>query len=95
MDPTRPRPHGRSAVLALVALAAMVVALHGPVTSQDRGECAAPTATVARGDALDQIAALGSPPPRRHVAGGAQVSGQLQRLHVTIGDQVSTGELLA
>lgn len=84
-----------SAVLALVALAAMVVALHGPVTSQDRGERAAPTATVARGDVLDQIAALGSLQPRRYVDVGAQVSGQLQRLHVAIGDQVSAGDLLA
>ncbi len=83
------------AVLALAALAAMVVALHGPVTSQDRGERALATATVARGEVLDQIAALGSLQPRRYVDVGAQVSGQLQRLHVQIGDAVATGDLLA
>ncbi|WP_431285470.1 efflux RND transporter periplasmic adaptor subunit [Humitalea sp. 24SJ18S-53] len=50
---------------------------------------------VRRGNVADQIAASGVVQPLRYVDVGAQVSGQLQRLHVKIGDQVLPGRLLA
>src|SRR5690606_35769725 len=81
--------------LALAGLAVAVVALHGPVTSQDRAGAGLATAPVVVGDVLDEVAALGTLQPRRYVDVGAQVSGQLQRLHVQIGDQVKVGDLLA
>jgi len=53
------------------------------------------TIEVTRGDVADLVSALGTLQPVRYVDVGAQVSGQLQRLHVQIGDRVRRGQLLA
>ncbi len=52
------------------------------------------TVEVARGDIADLVSALGTLQPVRYVDVGAQISGQLQRLHARIGDQVQRGQLL-
>ena len=59
-----------------------------PVTS-------VPTVVVQRGDIEVSVTALGNLQPRDYVDVGAQVSGQLEKLHVAIGDTVEAGELLA
>ncbi|QIM52360.1 efflux RND transporter periplasmic adaptor subunit [Hydrogenophaga crocea] len=53
------------------------------------------TATIQRGDIEDQVAATGSLQPRDYVDVGAQVSGQLRKLHVEVGSEVKEGDLLA
>ncbi len=53
------------------------------------------TATVARGDIEQVIAAAGTLEAGSLVDVGAQVSGQLMKLHVRLGDVVSEGDLLA
>jgi macrolide-specific efflux system membrane fusion protein len=53
------------------------------------------TAIVQRGDIEITVTALGNLQPRDYVDVGAQVSGQLDKLHVGIGDTVEKGELLA
>lgn len=53
------------------------------------------TATVSKGDIEDNVTALGSLQPLEYVDVGAQVSGQLTRVYVDIGDQVKKGDLLA
>ncbi len=53
------------------------------------------TATVALGDVERVVTALGSVQPKDYVDVGAQVSGQLETLHVRIGDRVERGDLLA
>lgn len=53
------------------------------------------TATVTLGNIEDSITALGTLQPREYVDVGTQVSGQLLRLHVELGDQVEKGQLLA
>lgn len=53
------------------------------------------SAAVARTDIEDTITALGSIEPRQYVDVGTQVSGQLKRLLVNVGDQVKTGTLVA
>lgn len=53
------------------------------------------TATVTRGSIEDSIGSLGSLEPKDYVDVGTQVSGQLQRLLVDIGDQVEENQLLA
>ncbi len=53
------------------------------------------TAPVVRGDVQDTIGSLGTLEPRDYVDVGTQVSGQLDRLLVDIGDQVEQGQLLA
>lgn len=51
--------------------------------------------TVDRGDIEDAVTAAGNLQPSNYVDVGAQVSGQLEKLHVEVGDKVSVGQLLA
>lgn len=53
-----------------------------------------PTATVTRGDIEETVTAQGKLEPKEYVDVGAQVSGQLQKVHVEIGDMVKKGQLL-
>lgn len=53
------------------------------------------TATVMQGDLETTVTALGNLQPKEYVDVGAQISGQLERLHVEIGDVVENGALLA
>lgn len=53
------------------------------------------TVEVERGDLEDLVTATGALQPRDYVDVGAQVSGQLEVLHVQIGDNVKQGDLLA
>lgn len=51
--------------------------------------------TVQRGSIEDLVTATGILQPRDYVDVGAQVSGQLHRIHVEVGDEVKSGDLLA
>ncbi|MDH3239595.1 MAG: efflux RND transporter periplasmic adaptor subunit [Alphaproteobacteria bacterium] len=53
------------------------------------------TAPVRQGDVENTISALGRLQPRDFVDVGAQVSGQLERLEVRVGEKVEKGQLLA
>lgn len=53
------------------------------------------TAKVVRGDIESLVTATGTLQPRDYVDVGAQVSGQLDVLHVDVGSQVTEGDLLA
>jgi len=53
------------------------------------------TAVIAAGDIEENVTAQGKLEPKEYVDVGAQVTGQLQKLHVAIGDVVKTGQLLA
>ena len=50
--------------------------------------------TAAVGDVENAVASSGTLQPSNTVPVGAQVSGQLQKLHVQVGEQVETGQLL-
>ena len=50
---------------------------------------------VRRADIEDLVSATGTLQPRDYVDVGAQVSGQLMRIHVEVGDAVKQGDLLA
>jgi membrane fusion protein, macrolide-specific efflux system len=84
-----------------VMIAAAVVALSGAGGVWRFAQSdAAPTAalrlhTVALGDVEDTVSAVGSLQPRNYVDVGTQVSGQLRKIHVEIGDRVTQGQLLA
>jgi membrane fusion protein, macrolide-specific efflux system len=52
-------------------------------------------ATVQKGDIEDLVTATGSLQPRDYVDVGAQVSGQLRKIHVEVGTEVKEGDLLA
>lgn len=51
--------------------------------------------TVQRGNIEDLVTATGTLQPKNYVDVGAQVSGQLHKIHVEVGDEVKTGDLLA
>jgi macrolide-specific efflux system membrane fusion protein len=53
------------------------------------------TAVAQKGDLEDTVSATGTLQPRDYVDVGTQVSGQLKKLHVEIGDRVEKGQLLA
>ena len=53
------------------------------------------TAPVVRGDIEDAVSALGSLQPREFVDVGTQVSGQVKRLWVAVGDNVESGAVVA
>lgn len=53
------------------------------------------TSAVVKGDIETTVTALGNLQPRDYVDVGAQISGQLEKLHVDIGDMVKSGDLLA
>lgn len=53
------------------------------------------TATVTQGDIEDTVTALGNLQPKTYVDVGAQVSGQLQKIDVAVGQKVKQGDLLA
>jgi len=53
------------------------------------------TEPVKRGDIENLVTAIGSLQPRDYVDVGAQVSGQLKKLHVDVGSKVKKGDLLA
>ena len=53
------------------------------------------TVVAEKGDIELTVTALGNLQPRDYVDVGAQVSGQLEKLHVEIGDEIKEGELLA
>lgn len=52
------------------------------------------TVTVGRSTIEDKVTAIGTLQPRRYVDVGAQVSGQINRLHVQPGTEVKKGQLL-
>jgi len=77
---------------ALVVLAAAIAAgawwwMRQPTMIYD-------TVSVARGDIEATVSAIGTLQPRRYVDVGAQVSGQILRLHVQPGSEVKKGQLL-
>ena len=93
--PTRPN-WGRRALLILVpALVAggwyawpQVFGKRDPLTAYQ-------FSTVQRGDIEDVVTATNTLQPRDYVDVGAQVSGQLRKIHVEVGDTVNAGDLLA
>ena len=91
------RPWFRPAALALLAL---VIAAGGWWAWKAWGNSATKSdewifGTVQRGDIEDLVGATGSLQPRDYVDVGAQVSGQLKKLHVEVGTEVKEGQLLA
>jgi len=52
-------------------------------------------ATATKGSLEETVTAQGTLEPNQYVNVGAQVSGQLQKLHVDVGDAVTSGQLIA
>lgn len=81
-----------------LGLAVLVLAAAGGywlLRGDARAAGGAPSLVVGRGHIEDSITALGTLQPLDYVDVGTQVSGQLLKLHVALGDPVEEGQLLA
>ncbi|HEX3484588.1 MAG TPA: efflux RND transporter periplasmic adaptor subunit [Micropepsaceae bacterium] len=102
IDPSAPRPKSRTGKRSgrpyLFVLFLCLIAGAGGYWYMSRNDSTASQpviATVTRGDIEDVVTAVGSLTPLNSVDVGAQVSGQLVKLNVQIGDDVQKGALLA
>jgi len=87
----RPRP-ARRALLAALCLIPVAAYAAWQILPPGRDKFA--TVQVTRGDIESSVTALGTLQPRRYVDVGAQASGQIQKIHVEVGDVVKEGQLL-
>lgn len=78
--------------MLLMAAGAMGFSLLQPKQAKDADKN---TVTVTLGDIEENVTAQGKLEPKEFVDVGAQVTGQLQKIYVQIGDNVSAGQLLA
>jgi macrolide-specific efflux system membrane fusion protein len=93
MPLTRSQRRLLAALLALVLLAAGALAWHRDAPAALPPDLA--FETVQRREVTETVTAQGKLEPKSYVDVGAQVSGQLSRLHVEIGDVVQKGQLIA
>jgi membrane fusion protein, macrolide-specific efflux system len=94
--PAHRRPKRWLLVLAvLLAAAAVAGGIYGWRQWQATGQLEIRTAEVTLGDIEKSVTALGTLQPKDYVDVGAQVSGQLDTVHVEIGDIVKKNQLLA
>ncbi|SDT30884.1 membrane fusion protein, macrolide-specific efflux system [Pseudomonas sp. Z003-0.4C(8344-21)] len=87
----RPRP-ARRALLVVLCLIPVVGYAAWQMLPPGREKFV--TVQVSRGDIESSVTALGTLQPRRYVDVGAQASGQIQKIHVEVGDVVKEGQLL-
>ncbi|MDH4990679.1 efflux RND transporter periplasmic adaptor subunit [Aquamicrobium lusatiense] len=85
----------RRMVLAGTAIALLLAAIAVASVRSETGGPRYETATIVRQDVENTVTATGKIQPHAYVDVGAQVSGQLKRLHVAAGEQVGHGQLLA
>jgi len=92
-----PRRHRRRRLLWMALVVALVAVAAGVGYRQfsAEGRPSFKTAAVTTGDIEKTVTALGALQPKDYVDVGAQVSGQLKKVHVDIGDRVKQGDLLA
>jgi membrane fusion protein, macrolide-specific efflux system len=91
-------PQGRKSRIALFCGALLVVGggyAGWQAWTNTTATAAYTTTVVARGDLEDTVTATGILQPRDYVDVGTQVSGQLKKLHVQVGQAVKAGQLLA
>lgn len=83
--------------LVVVSGAGLLIAalLGKTLLSNSASEVVYTTEAVTRGDIENLVTATGTLQPQDYVDVGAQVSGQLKKLHVEVGSEVKEGDLLA
>ena len=86
------RPLTLAAVLAALAI---ILFAGRQLLAREEGKTRYQQVTVTQGDIDKTVTALGSLKPRDYVDVGTQVSGQLRKVHVKIGERVSKGQLIA
>ncbi|MET0356595.1 MAG: efflux RND transporter periplasmic adaptor subunit [Cellvibrio sp.] len=86
---------GRRSFLFLMVLIVAALAIWKFFFAQNGDSANYLTANVERGEIQNLVTATGVLQPRNYVDVGAQVSGQLKKLNVVVGQQVKAGDLLA
>lgn len=86
---------GRNVAIAIVLILLMVFGLWRSLWAGDDDAVIYTTEPVVRGDIENLVTATGTLQPQDYVDVGAQVSGQLKKLHVEVGSEVKAGDLLA
>lgn len=88
--------YSRMGAIALLVFVLIVVGLlWRNVFAGDETDVVYTTEPVIRGDIENLVTATGTLQPQDYVDVGAQVSGQLKKLHVEVGSEVKAGDLLA
>jgi membrane fusion protein, macrolide-specific efflux system len=100
MNTVRPQPKVRRRVkifLALLLLVSAAGAVYGVKQRKQAGENAplVTVETVKKGDIEEVVTAQGKLEPKEYVDVGVQVSGQIRKIYVDIGDVVKEGALIA
>lgn len=90
MPTSRPVRYALAAILLMLAAAVFWLR-----TANGNAHAQLPTAVIQLGDVEKTVTAVGSLKPKDYVDVGTQVSGQLQKVHVQIGDRVKKGDLIA
>lgn len=86
---------GRNLVIAFMVILLVVFGLWRSLWASDKEAVIYTTEPVVRGDIENLVTATGTLQPQDYVDVGAQVSGQLEKLHVEVGSEVKAGDLLA
>lgn len=86
---------GRTTALIVLLVLLAVFGLWRILWADDNTSVTYTTETVVRGDIENLVTATGTLQPQDYVDVGAQVSGQLKKLHVDVGSEVKAGDLLA
>lgn len=87
-------PRGRRRAVWVLVATAIILFVWAPWSNGD-AKINYETIAITRGDIEETVTAQGKLEPKEFVDVGAQVSGQLLKLHVEIGDHVKKGDLLA
>lgn len=86
---------GRNITIALLLILLVLFGLWRSLWASDDDAVIYTTEAVTRGDIENLVTATGTLQPQDYVDVGAQVSGQLEKLHVDVGSEVKAGDLLA
>ncbi|MBD9361836.1 efflux RND transporter periplasmic adaptor subunit [Methylomonas fluvii] len=95
LDSSPNRRRLRWLALFLIAIAVAVGGWYFAKQPKRADQAKADTVEVTLGDLEENVTAQGKLEPKEYVDVGAQVTGQLQKIYVKIGDNVQAGELLA
>jgi membrane fusion protein, macrolide-specific efflux system len=87
--------HPQASVVLIIVFCAICYGLWSWLFASDEDEIIYTEEVVVRGDIENLVTATGILQPREYVDVGAQVSGQLKKLHVEVGSEVKAGDLLA
>src|SRR6218665_2044203 len=82
-------------ITLLILMVVLIVLFWRVLSASNADEVVYTTEPVTRGDIENLVTATGTLQPRDYVDVGAQVSGQLKKLHVDVGSEVKAGDLLA